>query len=828
LTRVISRPTAEAYNTLGALYAKENKLSCAIPAFEQALSFDSQDWRARYNLALALLQAGEEKMAVEHLHILIQQKPDSAVAHNVLGTVFQRQGKLEEATEEFKAALKIEPGLVVAGLNLGQILIAQKRYQAAMVYLEDTLKSSPPPDLEERLRSTLGVAQAENGDSDLAINTLEQVIKSHPNAADAYFNLATVYAKKGLSVGYAKAIANFEEALRIDPHYYEARYSLAKVLVEAGQFSKAVSYLSAYTHNQPHEAEGFHLLGSAYVGLSQLDKAAEALELAMRLKPDDYEIRCDLGSVLAKAGKTDGAIEQLKMAEKINPHFADTHYQLALQLRKKGDRAGSEHEMQAFQALKDQENLEVTGGNLNNEGNRLLQEGKAQEAVEAYRKAVAFDPTNAQWHYNLSLALARLRDTEGEKEALTKALALNPNMANAHNDLGLLYLSEDKLQEAEKEFHAALNIDPRSAEALNNLGVVYTRQGKDSEASALFRQAAENDPGYTKALVNLGLVKAQQGNLPAAEQQIQEALKISSNNIDALTTLGMIEGKMGHSQESVRVFRKVTSLNPSAPDGHLNLGIALADQYDLRGALQEFSEAIRLAPNYAVAYYNKGRVLYDLGRGQEAQPFLETACKLQPNYPNSLYLLAVILGVSPRATEVLKQLVTVNPENAEAHSMLAQALLREGDTQGAIAHWKTAVKLDPQNSSSLYNLARALSKANDPEAKEYMDRFQELHKTVQLTDRVRALNNFALTAANAHNWPKAVEQLQESIRICGQCKELPALHRNLGLIYARTGDLQEAERELETALSIDPHDTDAQKALQMLRSIPQQSDSSAQ
>jgi tetratricopeptide (TPR) repeat protein len=820
LTVLARHATAEAYNALGVLYAEGNKLNCAVPAFEEALRLDEQDWRARYNLALALINKGEEAKAADHLHIVIQQKPDSPDVHNTVGSLLQQQGELEAAAEEFKAALKCDPAFALAALNLGQVLIDQKRYTAAIAYLQDILKSSSPPDLKSQLQMTLAVAYAESGDSNQAIGTLEQLIKAHPDDADARFNLGTVYAKLGPALGYQKAIANFKEALRIDPHNDAARYSLAKVLVQLGQFSDAIPYLSDYTHHQPNDAEGLHLLGSAYTGLSQLPKAVEALERARQLKPDDYEIRYDLGSALAKTGKTNEAIEQLNAAEKINPNSADVHYQLALQLRKQGDVTRSKQEMQIFQGLKNQVNEETSAGNLNNEGNRLLGEGKVREAAEAYRKAVQLDPNNAQWQYNLFLALAKLGDKEGEKVALEKALQLDPNLATAHNDLGLVYLSEGKMNEAEREFRAALDIDPKFAEAQNNLGVVYNQQGKDSEASTLFRQATESDPTYTRAFVNLGLVMARQGNFPAAKEQIQQALKVSPNDVGALAALGMVEGKMKHHPESVQAFRQVASLRPESSDAHLNLGIALADQYDLKGALGEFSETIRVAPNYSPAYYNKGRVLYDLDHKQEALPFLDMACRLQPNYPSALYLLALALGASPRAMEVLDRLVTIDPENAEAHYLLGQNLLRAGKTQEAIEHWKSAVRLDPQNLSSLYNLARTLAEANDPQAQEYMERFQALQKTQQSSDRVQTLNNFALEAANAHDWPQAVEQLQESIKACGQCKQLPVLHRNLGLIFARQGDIQAGERELEMALQIDPNDSDAQSALQVLRAVP--------
>jgi tetratricopeptide (TPR) repeat protein len=202
LTTLPSHQTAEAYDTLGVLYAQQRQLRCAIPAFEQAIKLNPRDWRTRYNFAVALADGGETKRAIKQLQILLRQNPDSAAAHNMLGSLLEREGTLEAAADELKAALKRDPGLAPAALALAHILITQKRYSAALVYLDDALKSSPPAELEEQLRSAVAVAQAENGNFESAVETLGQVIKSHPDAADAYFNLATLYAKKGPSLGY--------------------------------------------------------------------------------------------------------------------------------------------------------------------------------------------------------------------------------------------------------------------------------------------------------------------------------------------------------------------------------------------------------------------------------------------------------------------------------------------------------------------------------------------------------------------------------------------------------------------------------------------------
>ena len=134
--------------------------------------------------------------------------------------------------------------------------------------------------------------------------------------------------------------------------------------------------------------------------------------------------------------------------------------------------------------------------------------------------------------------------------------------------------------------------------------------------------------------------------------------------------------------------------------------------------------------------------------------------------------------------------------------------------------FRSSCEFSQHGRTGLYNLAQALAKAGKPEAKEYTVRFNALEQERQLTDRVQQLGNFGLEAANARNWPQAVEDLNEALRICGVCRFSADLHRNLGLIYCRKGDVENGKRELETALKLRPDDSDARKALDVLASIP--------
>ena len=148
--------------------------------------------------------------------------------------------------------------------------------------------------------------------------------------------------------------------------------------------------------------------------------------------------------------------------------------------------------------------------------------------------------------------------------------------------------------------------------------------------------------------------------------------------------------------------------------------------------------------------------------------------------------------------------------------MLGQQLLRKGDTAGAIERWRKAIEIRPQYDEAYYSLARVLMKSNPEEAKLLQDRFEEIRAQQHIMDRAQMLGNFALTSADAHDWPQAVAQLKEAIQACGNCRALPQLQKDLGLIYCHSGDLRNGRAELLEAQKLSPDDEDIKKALRLL------------
>ena len=512
---ISTRPSASAYDALGAYFAQRDLFTCAFSAFEAALRLEPDSWEAHYNFGLALLENGKSERAISELHAAAGLRPPLAQTHAALGTALSQLQQTDNAIAEFKQALKVDSKFIPAQHGLAQALITQKKYSAAIDYLK-TLPAA------EVLQMDLAIAYSKNGNVDQAVQTLSGILKENPSSAQTHANLGTVYVQQSR---YREAAAEFREALNIDPTDQVALISYARALVVLGEFGSASPVIQGYVRRKPGDFEAIYLMGVVDRGLGNYADAENMLRRALALNANHYDVRYNLGFVLAKLGKPEEAREQFDKALQLNPASSEVRFQLAAVLKTLGQKEKAREELKLFEQKK-QESIEAdVAGAKTNQANEYLRVGEIQRAVDKYREAIAEDLNNAHTYFNLALALDKLGDKKGERDALEKSVAVDAKFAAAHNQLGLLSLQAGQDPEAEKHLRIAISINPQYAEAQNNLGVLYGQQGKVKEAEQIFRQAAENDPHYAQAFLNLGLMLASQSRFTDAEKAVQSAIR---------------------------------------------------------------------------------------------------------------------------------------------------------------------------------------------------------------------------------------------------------------------------------------------------------------
>jgi tetratricopeptide (TPR) repeat protein len=262
-------------------------------------------------------------------------------------------------------------------------------------------------------------------------------------------------------------------------------------------------------------------------------------------------------------------------------------------------------------------------------GTSLLAQGRVDEAIIQYQKALALWPESANSHDGLGSAFYQKRRLDEAIIQYQKALEIKPDFARAHNDLGVCLLQAGRVNEAITQFQRALEIKPDFAAAHNNLGSTLVQLGRVNEAITQFQRALEIKPDFAAAHNNLGLSLLQTGRVNEAITQFQRALEIKPDFAEAHYNLGDSLLQIGRVNEAITQFQRALEIKPDYAAAHNSLGDSLLQIGRVNEAIIQFQRSLEIQQNYS-AYYNLGRAFRQKGMATEAMACYEKAVELQP------------------------------------------------------------------------------------------------------------------------------------------------------------------------------------------------------
>ena len=801
-----------ALSSEGAWFAQLHVWQCADDSFSRAAQLSPGSWKTLYDLGVVEVNEHSYRVAISHLRKASELNPDSSIVRGALAEATRLAGDLPGAEVQFRKLVEHNPQSVQALDELATVLAAEKLYSAAIRYWDQALTLEPA-------NADIVISRAEaldkNGDAKSAIRTLQNFATKHPQTASIHFSLGTVF---GLEKRFTEAASEFRIALQIDPNDSATQLSLARCLVSQGEYSDALTLLIPFVKAHRSNVDAHSLLGFTYRGLAQYEPAEKQLRIAVISRPNDGDIQFALGVALIHTGHLREAVSHLQKAIELEPDAEMPRVQMALALKALNDH---EHSQAMYQQVRQTEHTNLLSNQLATTGKRandLYRAGRPDKAETLYRQMLEIAP-DAHTYYNLALALGMQRKLLDERSALETAVKLDPQFALARSALGSEYLSEGRPDDASIQLKKALEIDPQIPEAQINLAAIYERQGRIADAEALLRHAVDGNPNVPVVHLNFGLLLAARGDLADASTQVQQAIKLDPKNPDALTALAKINAREGKVEKSIELFRQVLSLDPSNYLNHLNLGIALADHLEIDSALEQFRKAVKLNPRSAAAHYNLGRLLLDERNTQDAIPELESACHLDPPITDALYLLAVAerqarnIGYS---LELVQKSIQLDPQQPRALYLLGQDLFSTNQETEAITAWMKAVQIDPKSTEVLYKLAQVLREKDPAQAEHYTALLKARLAEQQATSQADTMGNLALATADRHDYTQAIDQLNRALQVCGECKEKGTLKKDLGLVEARSGNVDAAAITLREAATLNPSDADIRTALNIV------------
>ena len=230
---------AESYYGLGRVAEMQNRLQPALAYYEAALARNRYLAQAHYRRALAYRQLGNSEHAqaamtqfrrlktyedrMHQYRAALYSNPDLPMLYIKLGELHETYDNLTEASQVYETAIQVHPAYLPAYLSFGEILIQQRNLEKAMDVYQNAAKiASNNPHVWVKL----GVIYINQRQFEPAILAFKRAITADDTAAEAYNNLARLYA--GLGKEMQQAIALAERAVTLMPsarHYDTLAYA---------------------------------------------------------------------------------------------------------------------------------------------------------------------------------------------------------------------------------------------------------------------------------------------------------------------------------------------------------------------------------------------------------------------------------------------------------------------------------------------------------------------------------------------------------------------------------------------------------------------------
>ena len=194
----------------------------------------------------------ETKNEINKLKENIEKDYRNIESLNDLGVIYLKLEKYDQAIEQFKKALEVDPQYTVGPFLFGDIYTDAKNYQEKINDFKDVIKRNRE---YARAHNYLGLAYLKKKNYSAAKNSLLESIKVNPKYAKANNNLGVLYEEMGDTV---KAIESYQMAQRIDPNDPDSLYNLGLVYdnLKDGDNSIQHMVLAKKVHEEKFGQEG--------------------------------------------------------------------------------------------------------------------------------------------------------------------------------------------------------------------------------------------------------------------------------------------------------------------------------------------------------------------------------------------------------------------------------------------------------------------------------------------------------------------------------------------------------------------------------------------
>lgn len=793
-----------------------NKLDQSIPLYQQILRDNPIHFTARFALVVTLNVQGRYVEALEQCRQLMVLAPESADVLNQCGIAFSRLKDFQAALDAFSKAVQLNPQLVDAQRNYGDMLIESGAYEEGVAAFMKILQNHP-----QDVPSLLYVAQLylETEHPEKSLELINKVLEIEPQNELAVQLLNIIEDSSEQSeLKYVVAVLPWHER----SGGTIVMHKLCHLLNENGHDAKLFPLVQ--------EEKDFSLNPEFNTPVRDRNLPLSANEVVIYpeiVSGNPLRAQKVVRWLLNKPGVVggDGVFDDADLLFYQNPDFLPqgleaeklriVHTDFQTFSNQGQDREGICYfvgKCKQPKLIHESGAVEISRSTPNAELSRIFNQCKTfycydnhtflsklavlcgcqtivvpdgstsrEKFLRRNPVGIAYGPDDLQRAIETMGDMQKLLQ-DWEEDALqdvqnfverTKIHFAMPIAEPARSDSNTLTFAAEAL--AQKEFNKALGLlnpllaeNPGDARILNMAGVAFEGLQETADAERCFALAIEKDPQLIDAQRNYGRVLIDKGEYENGVRVFSSILKNHPQDIPALLYMAQLYLEAGRHAEAHAYIDKALAIEPD-----YQLALELKDLLEADAASQY--EQVPDETDKKISAANRA---LEQGEGETAEKIYREVLQEDANNISALFGLVVYnqaAGKLDDSKKLLDQIIDLSPEFVEAYSVYGNILYAQQKWPEAIAKYDRALELNPSQPDTLVSLASAYI-----ENGAYEEGVQLLTGTIQ------------------------------------KFPENAGAYRNLGVCYLEAGRNEQAKPILQRAAELDPQDKEVQKLLEEL------------
>jgi tetratricopeptide (TPR) repeat protein/predicted small secreted protein len=424
--------TGQLVDTGGRYRYRLNSINVETAIHESSTRLDVRNDRRFRELSAALQKTAPALRTASYGGSSTPQTPGKFLDR---GITFASRGEYDMAIADFTEAVNLDPDMQAAWMLRGRALYASvsnvisvgENFSSVSAVPIQTVVISDGP---VTIISTMPTEERK-AVYDRAIADFTQAIRLDPDNAKAYKERGNAYYIKG---DYDRAIADYTQAIRLDPDYALAYHNRGDAYSDKDDYDRAIADYTQAIRLNPDYASAYYSRGDAYSNKDDYDRAIADYTQVIRLDPDSVSAYYSRGDAYWDKDDYDRAIADYTQAIRLDPDDASAFLWRGHIYDSKGDydRAIADY----TQTIRLDPDYVVSA--YHSRGDAYINKGDYDRAIADYTQVIRLIPDNASAHSKRGIAYYNKGDYVRARTDWEKALQLNPNQANARGNLEML------------------------------------------------------------------------------------------------------------------------------------------------------------------------------------------------------------------------------------------------------------------------------------------------------------------------------------------------------------------------------------------------------